>query len=203
MSTLDSTVAVGAAHTRPIRARLALAIAGFGALTVATCLFAPLVGSTTISLGRVFDRSVPFADNVDAQIFFIARMPRVLAGAVTGATLAAAGVVFQAMLRNPLATPFTLGVSAGASLGAMTAIIFGTAITVGPFSIVPLASLVGAAVAAGIVYWLATLRDRAMSTTVLLLAGVTLNAFFSALILFLQYLTNFADVYRAMRWIMG
>ncbi|HEY1306699.1 MAG TPA: iron ABC transporter permease [Vicinamibacterales bacterium] len=204
MSTLDSTVAVGAsALTRPVRVRLALAVGGFGALAVATCLVAPLVGSTTISLARVFDRSIPFSANVDAQIFFIARMPRVLAGAVTGATLAAAGVVFQAMLRNPLATPFTLGVSAGASLGAMTAIIFGTAITVGPFSIVPLASLVGAAVAAGIVYWLATLRDRAMSTTVLLLAGVTLNAFFSALILFVQYLSNFAEVYRAMRWVMG
>jgi iron complex transport system permease protein len=53
------------------------------------------------------------------------------------------------------------------------------------------------------VYRLATLRDRAMSTTVLLLAGVTLNAFFSALILFVQYLSNFAQVYRAIRWVMG
>jgi ABC-type Fe3+-siderophore transport system permease subunit len=204
MSTIDSTINVGASSIpRSIRMRLVLATSGFGALAIATCLFAPLVGSTSISFARVFDRSIPFADNVDAQIFFIARMPRVLAGAVTGAALAAAGVVFQAMLRNPLATPFTLGVSAGASLGAMTAIIFGTAIVVGPFSIVPLASLAGAAVAAGIVYWLATLKDRAMSTTVLLLAGVTLNAFFSALILFVQYLSNFAEVYRAMRWVMG
>ena len=202
MSTIDSTMGVSPT-IRPIRARLVLTIAGFGALAVFTCLLAPLVGSTTISLARVFDRSIPFADNVDAQIFFIARMPRVLAGALTGATLAAAGVVFQAMLRNPLATPFTLGVSAGASLGAMLAIIFGTAITVGPFSIVPLASLAGAAIAAAVVYRLATLRDRAMSTTVLLLAGVTLNAFFSALILFVQYLSNFAEVYRAIRWVMG
>jgi len=85
----------------------------------------------------------------------------------------------------------------------MLAIIFGTAITVGPFSIEPLASLAGAAIAAAVVYRLATLRDRAMSTTVLLLAGVTLNAFFSALILFVQYLSNFAEVYRAIRWVMG
>jgi iron complex transport system permease protein len=204
MNTVESTVSVaGSLVHRPIRTRLALTVAGFGAVTIVTCLLAPLVGSTSISLSRVFDRSIPFADNVDAQIFFIARMPRVLAGAVTGAALAAAGVVFQAMLRNPLATPFTLGVSAGASLGAMTAIVLGTAISIGPFSVVPLASLIGAAVAAGIVYRLATLRDHAMSTTVLLLAGVTLNAFFSALILFLQYLSNFAQVYRAMRWVMG
>jgi iron complex transport system permease protein len=85
----------------------------------------------------------------------------------------------------------------------MSAIVLGTAVSIGPFSVVPLASLVGAAIAAAIVYRLATLRDRAMSTTVLLLAGVTLNAFFSALILFLQYLSNFGQVYRAMRWVMG
>jgi len=205
MSALDSTLpqANASRGVRPIRARLALTVAGFGALAVGTCVLAPLVGSTTISLARVFDRTIPFAENVDAQIFFIARMPRVLAGALTGATLAAAGVVFQAMLRNPLATPFTLGVSAGASLGAMSALLLGIAITVGPFSVVPLASLAGAALAAAVVYRLATLRDRAMSTTVLLLAGVTLNAFFSALILFVQYLSNFAQVYRAIRWVMG
>src|SRR5512138_1587796 len=145
MSGLDSTVSVPASGVhRPIRARLALTVAGFGVLAAASCLLAPLVGSTSISLSRVFDRSIPFADNVDAQIFFIARMPRVLAGAVTGAALAAAGVVFQAMLRNPLATPFTLGVSAGASLGAMTAIIVGTTVAAGPIGVVPIASLIGA-----------------------------------------------------------
>ena len=204
MNAIDSTVTVRAASAlRPIRLRLAVTVASFGVVAVATCLLAPLVGSTSISLSRVFDRSIPFADNVDAQIFFIARMPRVVAGAVTGAALAAAGVVFQAMLRNPLATPFTLGVSAGASLGAMLAIILGTGLAVGPVGVVPVASLVGAAAAAAIVYRLATMQGRAMSTTVLLLAGVTLNAFFSALILFVQYLADFAQVYRATRWLMG
>ncbi|MFN2583083.1 MAG: iron chelate uptake ABC transporter family permease subunit, partial [Candidatus Dormibacteria bacterium] len=94
------------------KARLASTVAGYGALALGACLLAPLVGSTHISLARAFDRSIPFADNVDAQIFFVARMPRVLTGAVVGATLASAGVVMQALLRNPLATPFTLGVSA-------------------------------------------------------------------------------------------
>ena len=88
-------------------------------------LFAPTLGSTAISLSRAFDPSVPWADNVDAQIFFVARLPRVLAAALVGAALAASGVVLQALLRNPLATPFTLGVSAGAALGAMLAIAFG------------------------------------------------------------------------------
>lgn len=188
---------------RPIRTRLMAGLLGFGTLALVTCLLAPLVGSTSISLVRAFDRSVPFAENVDAQIFFVARLPRVLAGAVVGATLASAGVVFQALLRNPLATPFTLGVSAGASLGAMLVIVFGAAFTIGPFSPVPLASFAGATGATAIVYWLATPRRRAMSTAVLLLAGVTLNSFFSALIMFVQYMADFAQVYRAARWLMG
>ena len=91
---------------------------------VAHAVLAPLVGSTPISLARVFDRSIPFADNVDAQIFFVARLPRVLAAALVGSALALSGVVFQALLRNPLASPDTLGVSAGAALGAMLAITF-------------------------------------------------------------------------------
>jgi len=191
------------AAARPIRARLALTVSGFGLLTVMTCALAPLVGSTPIDLGRALDPSLPFASNVDAQILFIARLPRVLAGALVGAALASSGVVFQALLRNPLATPFTLGVSAGASLGAMLVIILGGTIAVGPWSPVPLASLAGATGAAAIVYGLANGPRRAMSTTVLLLAGVTLNSFFSALILFVQYLADFAEVYRATRWLMG
>ena len=203
MTVSESTLPRVAAQARPIRARLAMTLAAYGGLAVATCLLAPLVGSTPISFTRVFDRSIPFVDNVDAQIFFVARMPRVLAGALVGATLAAAGVVLQALLRNPLATPFTLGVSAGAALGAILVISFGGALTLGPLSPVPLASLGGAFVAGAIVYALATRPGRAMSTSILLLAGVTLNAFFSALILFVQYMADFTDAYRTLRWMMG
>ena len=208
MSTLVDTASPeppsrSTAARRPIGVRVAMTTAVFGALALVTIVAAPLVGSTAISLTRVFDGSIPFADNIDAQIFWVARMPRVLAGALVGAALAAAGVVFQAMLRNPLATPFTLGVSAGASLGAMLALVLGLPVTAGWLSPIPLASLVGAALAASVVYRLATLEGRAMSTTVLLLAGVTLNSFFSALIMFVQYIADFAQVYRATRWLMG
>src|SRR5438046_9078532 len=97
-------------------------LAGFGIRAVAACLLAPLVGSTRIHLSAVVDRSIPYADNIDAQIFFVARLPRVLAAALVGSALALSGVVFQALLRNPLASPDTLGVSAGGSLGARLAI---------------------------------------------------------------------------------
>jgi iron complex transport system permease protein len=202
-ATTHTTLTPLAGGARPIRSRLALTVAGFGTLAIVTCVVAPLVGSAPINLRRALDTSIPFATNVDAQILFIARLPRVLTGALVGAALASAGVVFQALLRNPLATPFTLGVSAGASLGAMLVIILGGALAIGPWSSVPAASLAGAGVASAIVYALANGPRRVMSTTVLLLAGVTLNAFFSALIVFVQYLADFAEVARAARWLMG
>jgi iron complex transport system permease protein len=186
-----------------IRRRVALATLAFGGLAAAAVLLAPLVGSTRISLARVFDPGIPWADNVDAQIFFVARLPRTLAGALVGASLASAGVVLQALLRNPLATPFTLGVSAGASLGAMLAIMANAPLAVAGVSGVPLASFAGSLGAVAIVYALARIRHRGLSTDVLLLAGVTLNAFFSALILFVQYFADFAETFRAVRWLMG
>lgn len=175
----------------------------FGILLVLALIGAPLIGSTRLDLRAVLDRSRPFADNLDAQIFFIARLPRVLAAGLVGATLAVAGVVMQALLRNPLATPFTLGVSSGSALGAMLALTFMPAWTGGAWTSVPLASLAGAMGAVLIVYALAQARHRGFSTDVLLLAGVTLNAFFSALILLVQYLSDFTETIRTLRWLMG
>jgi iron complex transport system permease protein len=186
-----------------IRRRIFIVVSAFAAVTAAVMLWAPTVGSTTISLSRVFDRSIPWDSNVDAQIFFVARLPRVLSGALVGATLAAAGVVLQALLRNPLATPFTLGVSAGASLGAMLAVTSRLEFGLLGITSIPLASFGGSIVATGIVYALAVSQRRGLSTNVLLLAGVTLNAFFSALILFVQYIADFAEALRAIRWMMG
>ena len=189
--------------TARVGRRLALTLAGFGALALAAIVIAPLIGSTRISLRRAFDPAVPFADNVDAQIFFVARLPRTLAGALVGSMLASAGVVFQGLLRNPLATPFTLGVSAGAALGAMLAITFGWSFAWAGIPAAPAASFIGSLAAVGVVYALARARHSGMSTNVLLLAGATMNAFFSALILFVQYFADFAETYRILRWLMG
>jgi iron complex transport system permease protein len=94
-------------------------------------------------------------------------------------------------------------VSSGAALGAMLAIAFHFDFAFAGFSSVSLSSLLGSLGALGIVYMLSTARRRGLSTTVLLLAGVTMTAFFSALILFVQYLTEFADTFRTVRWLMG
>jgi iron complex transport system permease protein len=186
-----------------LRRRLAATLIGFGVTTLVVVAGAPLVGSTHIDLMRALDPSIPLSENVDAQIFFVARLPRTLAGALVGATLASAGVVFQGLLRNPLATPFTLGISSGAALGAMLAITFNWSFGIWGISAVPLASFAGSLGAVAIVYWLSVARQRGLSTSVLLLAGVTMNAFFSALILFVQYFADFAETFRTLRWLMG
>ncbi|MGE0362703.1 MAG: FecCD family ABC transporter permease [Vicinamibacterales bacterium] len=189
--------------TASLSRRLWTTLPLFALAAAGAVVLAPTLGSTGISLRRAFDASVPWADNVDAQIFFVARLPRVLAAALVGAALASSGVVLQALLRNPLATPFTLGVSAGAALGAMLAIAFGLDLGALGVSSVPIASFLGSMAATGIVYWLASSRKRGLSTNVLLLAGVTLNSFFSALILFVQYLADFTQSFRTVRWLMG
>jgi iron complex transport system permease protein len=178
-------------------------LAAFGALLVAAITIAPLVGTASISLRRALDPSIPFVDNLDAQIFFIARLPRVAAAALVGASLAEAGVVFQALLRNPLASPDTLGVSAGAVLGAMLAIVFHPAISVLGIPTVPLSSFAGSLGALGIVYALSAARRRGTSTMVLLLGGVTLATLLSAVTMFVQFLADFTETFQTVRWMMG
>jgi iron complex transport system permease protein len=199
--------AVGAGTAAPgilgIRTRIAATSLGAVALAGAAILVAPLLGSTHISLVRALDWSLPWATNVDAQIFFVARLPRVLAAALVGSALAASGVILQALLRNPLATPFTLGVSAGAALGAMLVLVLGGAMAALSWAAVPAASFVGALAAVGVVYLLAVGRHRGFSTGVLLLAGVTLNSFLSALILLVQYFADMTQTLQTLRWLLG
>jgi iron complex transport system permease protein len=187
----------------PLRRRLVWTLAGFGALTIVACVLAPLVGTTSISLSKVFDRTQPYADNIDAQIFFVARLPRVLAAALVGSALAMAGVVFQALLRNPLASPDTLGVSAGASLGAMLAITFDAGVSVFGVPAIPLASFAGSIGALLIVYGLSLVRRSGTSTMVLLLGGVTLTALLSAVMGFIQFVADMTQTFRNVRWMMG
>ncbi len=186
-----------------VRRRVITTVAGFGALTVVTCLVAPLVGSTPLDLTKVFSRTLPFAENVDAQVFFISRLPRVVAAALVGIGLSLSGVIFQALLRNPLASSDTLGVAAGATLGAILAITFHADVTLFGISAVPLASFAGSIGALGIVYGLSTARRRGTSSTMLLLAGIAVAALLAAVGRFVQYLADFTETFRTMQWLMG
>lgn len=150
----------------------------------------PLVGSVPLSLERAWSGQQP-----DSQILRDLRIPRVLLSLLTGGALALAGVLFQALLRNALATPYTLGVSSGAALGAVVAICFA-------LPSVWMASVAGAGLTLFLVLGTAAKRRR-MSSFTLLLAGVTINSIATAAILFLQSVATLGQSLAITRWLMG
>ncbi|MFQ5450107.1 MAG: FecCD family ABC transporter permease [Nitrospinaceae bacterium] len=175
----------------------------FALVFLVTLTAAPLVGSTHISLMKALSREIPLAENVDANILFLARLPRVLLAAVTGAALSVSGAVFQAILRNDLAAPITLGVSSGAAFGAVLAISLGWSFTVLGFSSLSLAAFLGAMGAVFLVFSLVRTRQGELPTSTILLAGVTANFFFAAMVMFIHYLSNVTQSFRIVRWLMG
>jgi iron complex transport system permease protein len=143
--------------------------------------------------------AVSLDDPAARTILLRLRLPRVLLAAAIGATLAVAGVTFQTLLRNPLADPFILGVSGGAAAGAAIA----TALRWARFpGLVPFVAFLGACGATAAVFLLARRRDHTDPTR-LLLSGLVLNAFFSAIILIAFSLSRAADLTAALRWMMG
>ena len=130
------------------------------------------------------------------------RLPRNLLAALAGAAMACAGIVFQAVLRNPLACPFTLGVAGGSSFGAVIAILLGLTTTIGGFSFITLFSFLGALLSLFLVYSLANLI-RSYSAITLLLAGVAINYFFNALVLLAYYIADFTQAYAMIHWMIG
>jgi iron complex transport system permease protein len=171
------------------RARLAPIFLSLAAMLLVAAI-APLIGSTHIDYARAFSHLSP-----DYEIFFFARLPRVILALLGGAALSVTGVLFQCMLRDPLAEPYTLGVSSGASVGAVLGICFG-------FHAVGLLSLAGAALVLLIVLGVAMQGSRLSSFT-LLLTGVTMNSISFAIIMFLHNLATFSQSFAISRWLMG
>jgi len=149
-----------------------------------------------ISFGSV---TIDWNDEVARTILLRIRLPRVLLAVAIGAALAVAGVTFQTLLRNPLADPFILGVSGGAAAGAAIATAFRWSRVPGLVTVIAFAGAIGATAA---VFLLARRRDHTDPTR-LLLSGLVLNAFFSAVILIAFTLSRQADLTAALRWMMG
>jgi len=156
----------------------------------------PFLGSSRIDFDRVLAGVSP-----DREIFVHARLSRVLLAALAGGALAVAGVIFQALLRDALATPFTLGVSSGASLGAVVAIFLGRP-TIAGLPAMWAFAFAGAGLVMVVVVWIAS-EERRMSSFTLLLAGVTINSMCMAAILFLHYTATFGQSFAIVRWLMG
>jgi iron complex transport system permease protein len=166
-------------------------------LLFAVLLITPWIGSTSVSWERVWNKVSP-----DQEIFFAVRLPRILFAALVGGALAVAGVLFQAILRNSLATPFTLGVSSGSSLGAVIAIWLGLDLVILGLPFVVISAFAGALATILLVFAIAR-SGHALPTATLLLAGVTLNLVFSAMVLVLLYASNFTQSFLMLRWMMG
>lgn len=139
-------------------------------------------------------------DPVTRAIVLDLRLPRVLGAGLVGACLAVSGAVFQALLRNPLAEPYLLGVSAGAALGAVAAIVSGAAALGAP--VLPLAALAGGLAAIGIVFSVARVAGR-FDTRVLILAGVVVSAFFGACITLVLTVAPAERLRSAFFWTLG
>ena len=171
-------------------------------LAVATVVITPFLGMSTISpldaLG-LRDGGVGVDENT---IFWRLRVPRVALAFLAGASLALGGMIFQALFRNDLATPFTLGVSSGAALGATTYLRLGWSFAVLGLDGLTLFALVGAVLSVFLVQGLSRSRIDASGSS-LLLAGVAVNFTLSSMILFVHYTSDAAQSFNILRWLMG
>ncbi len=182
---------------RVVRISALLAI-GFLALAAVSLT----VGAASVDVigalrGALEGRSV--LSESEKAILFSIRLPRIIFSALVGASLSVAGVVFQAILRNPLADPYILGVSGGSALGAIIGIIVGAGFTVW---LSPVLAFAGAVFTIFLVFGIAGSNKETGSNT-LLLAGVIVNAFFSALIMFLISTGGMANLPSIIFWLMG
>ena len=163
-------------------------------LALAVFLAALLIGSSGISAPRALAALAGGGDEATRTVLIGVRLPRVLAGFGVGSLLALSGVLLQALFRNPLADPYVLGVSGGAAVGALLAMIAGTAVVV-----VQSAAVAGALAAVGVVYLLA----RGGGTPRLLLTGVVLASACGALVSVLLALADTSRVRGMVFWLAG
>jgi iron complex transport system permease protein len=181
-----------------IRPRPRATLALLFLLWLAVLALAPLVGSHT-----ALARELLAGDRTAAAIFWQLRLPRVLLALLAGGGLAVAGLVFQTLFRNPLAEPYTLGVASGAALGAVLALRLTEGGQILGFPLLTLFTFAGALSATGLVVGLGTRRRQGEETGTLLLAGIAVSLSCSALILFVQYLSDSTQTFRMVRWMMG
>ena len=165
--------------------------------------FCALSGSQKIDLQKVLaGPGASPGENIDFEIFIGVRVPRVILAALVGAALACSGGALQALLRNPLADPYILGISSGAGLGVMVAVISGITWTLWGCSSITVFAFAGAVLTVWVVWFIAYLAGKSQ-VTILLLAGVIVNAFFTAVIMFLTSIAKSEQVHSTIFWLMG
>jgi iron complex transport system permease protein len=183
--------------------RYGLTLAAAFAVLAVLVLLSPGVGTQPIGVVDAWRALLGGrTGSVEYDIVVQLRLPRALQAVLAGITLALSGAVFQTLFRNPLATPYTLGIASGGSLGALIAIKAGWVAVCGGFSAVQLLAFAGALSVVALVYTLARSAAR-LSQHALLLAGVTIGFFCSAMMMFVTYLADVRDTFHIVRWMMG
>lgn len=157
------------------------------------------VGSVKVPLSTLWDTE---ADEMATNILWNIRMPRVLLAGLVGAALAIAGAAFQGLLKNPLADPYTLGVSSGASVGAVMTLFFNISAPILGIFTLPTFSMVGAMLSLFAVIGFAKLVDRTMKMETLILTGIIMSSFLSAVISLMIALTG-EELRQIISWLMG
>jgi iron complex transport system permease protein len=198
----EPATAPAAAGVRPYRSRSpAPRLLLLLLLLVVVAALGVSVGAARVPLRDIARVLTGSADATTRTIVLELRMPRAALAIVAGGALALAGAVFQALLRNPLADPYVLGISGGAAVGAVGVAVLGIG-RLAPWS-VPLGAFAGAVCAILLVFRIALRVGRALDTRVLLLAGVVVGAFFNAVILLLLTIADVESFRSAVFWMMG
>ena len=171
---------------------------GLALMSVAALIAGLAFGAVSLAPGAVV-RALFDPDALEATIVRDLRLPRVLQGFLVGGSLAVCGAVLQALIRNPLADPYLLGLSGGAALGAVLVIALGLT---APWAL-PLAAFAGAGTALFLVYRLSLVEGRRMDAHVLILAGVVVSSFTGALVGAILSLASAAQLRNAFLWMLG
>lgn len=175
--------------------------ASLAAAALAAILLSVRFGAVPLGSADIVAALLPGGDDTARTIVRDLRLPRALLASLVGGGLALAGAVFQALLRNPLAEPYILGVSGGAAVGAVIAIALGIA-TLSSWAL-PAAAFAGALVAIVLVFRIAAAATPTLDVRVLLLAGVVAAAFFNACIMLVLSVSEASTVRSAVLWMMG
>jgi iron complex transport system permease protein len=184
-----------------VNRRLPLPLLLLAVLLGAAFLASLALGASRLPLETVVRALIGSGDETARAIVLQLRLPRAVLAVLVGGALALAGCVFQALLRNPLAEPYVLGVSGGAAVGAVGAMVLGWA-SMAPWSL-PLAAFAGALAAIAVVLRIALAVGPSLNPRVLILAGVVVGAFFNAVILLLLTLADVESFRSAVFWMMG
>jgi iron complex transport system permease protein len=160
-------------------------------LSIFILFLAPTIGQIDIAFSNLFDK-----ESMHYQVFWDIRVPRVILAFFTGAILATGGLIFQSVFRNPMGTPFTLGVASGATLFTAIGIILGLSI------FIPLFAFVGAVFTIFILF-LVVSRFKSYDTSSLLLVGIALSFFYSASLMVMFFISDLNESYEIVRFTMG